>query len=114
MRNKGNEKFQSGKVYKVICKILGEKEPLHTVHTEKKPGTVVNHLNNGWPTKITRRAHCPPMQQVTNQPRTTSKTLHASLASVKVSVCDSTTPNIVGKSGSNVKITVDQKRTKRL
>lgn len=38
--------------------------------------------------------------------------LKHSLASVKVSVCDSTTPNIVGKSGSNVKTTADQKSSK--
>ena len=59
----------------------------------------MNHPRSGRPTKITPRAHRRLIQEVTKDPRTTSKELQASLASVKVSVHDSTIRKRLGKNG---------------
>ncbi|KAK3550209.1 hypothetical protein QTP86_021241 [Hemibagrus guttatus] len=58
---------------------------------------------SGRPTKITPRAQRQLIQEVTNDPTTTSKELQASLASVKVSVHDSTIRKRLGKNGSKSK-----------
>ncbi len=50
-------------------------------------------------TKITPRAQRQLIQEVINEPRTTSKELQASLASIKVSVRDSTIRKRLGKNG---------------
>ncbi len=54
---------------------------------------------SGRPTKITPRAQRRLIQEVTKDPTTTSKELQASLASVKVSVHDSTIRKRLGKNG---------------
>ena len=60
------------------------------LHKWRKHGTVVNLSRSGRPTKITPRVQRRLIQEVTKDPTTTSKELQASLASVKVSVHDST------------------------
>ncbi|KAK3558102.1 hypothetical protein QTP86_009893 [Hemibagrus guttatus] len=61
--------------------------------------TVENLPRSGWPTKITPRVQRQLNQEVTKDPTTTSKELQASLASVKVSVHDSTIRKRLGKNG---------------
>ncbi|KAK3506448.1 hypothetical protein QTP70_000579, partial [Hemibagrus guttatus] len=93
--------YQSGKGYKAISKALGL--PRTTVraiiYKWRKHGTVENLPRSGWPTKITPRAQRQLVQEVTKDPTTTSKELQASLASVKVSVHDSTIRKRLGKNG---------------
>ncbi len=69
------------------------------IHKWRKLGTVVNLLRSGRPTKITPRAQWRLIQEVIKEPRTTSKELQASLASIKVSVHDSTIRKRLGKNG---------------
>ncbi len=64
------------------------------IHKWRKNGTVVNLPRSGRPTKITPRAQRRLIQEVTKDPTTTSKELQALLASVKVSVHDSTIKNM--------------------
>ncbi len=59
----------------------------------------MNLPRSGRPTKITPRAQRRLIQEVTKDPTTTSKELQASLASVKVSVHDSTIRKRLGKNG---------------
>ncbi|KAK3566022.1 hypothetical protein QTP86_024184, partial [Hemibagrus guttatus] len=93
--------YQSGKGYKAISKAL--ELPQTTVraiiYKWRKHGTVENLPRSGRPTKITPRAQRQLIQQVTKDPTTTSKELQASLASVKVSVHDSTIRKRLGKNG---------------
>ncbi|KAK3513490.1 hypothetical protein QTP70_015502 [Hemibagrus guttatus] len=93
--------YQFGKGYKAISKALGL--PRTTVrviiYKWRKHGTVENLPRSGRPTKITPRAQRQLIQEVTKDPITTSKELQASLASVKVSVCDSTIKKRLGKNG---------------
>ncbi len=58
---------------------------------------MVNLPRSGWPTKITPRAQSRLIQEVIKKPRTTSKELQASFASIKVSVHDSTIRKRLGK-----------------
>ncbi|KAK3568905.1 hypothetical protein QTP86_019571, partial [Hemibagrus guttatus] len=99
MRKKVIEVYQSGKGYKAISKALGL--PRTTVraiiYKWQKHGTVENLPRSGRPTKITPRAQRQLIQDVTKDPTTTSKELQASLASVKVSVHDSTIRKRLGK-----------------
>ncbi|KAK3541623.1 hypothetical protein QTP86_033060 [Hemibagrus guttatus] len=101
MRKKVIEIYQSGKGYKAISKALGL--PRTTVraiiYKWRKHGTVENLPRSGRPTKITPRAQQQLIQEVTKDPTTTSKELQASLASVKVSVHDSTIRNRLDKNG---------------
>ncbi|KAK3561686.1 hypothetical protein QTP86_012553 [Hemibagrus guttatus] len=101
MRKKVIEIYQSGKGYKAISKALGL--PRTTVraiiYKWRKHGTVENLPRSGRPTKITPRVHRQLIQEVTKDPTTTSKELQASLASVKVSVHDSTIRKRLGKNG---------------
>ncbi|KAK3525325.1 hypothetical protein QTP86_029840, partial [Hemibagrus guttatus] len=101
MRKKVIEIYQSGKAYKAISKALGL--PRTTVraiiYKWRKHGTVENLPRSGRPTKITPRAQRQLIQEVTKDPTTTSKELQASLASVKVSVHDSTIRKRLGKNG---------------
>ncbi|KAK3571282.1 hypothetical protein QTP86_005922 [Hemibagrus guttatus] len=101
MRKKVIEIYQSGKGYKAISKALGL--PRTTVraiiYKRKKHGTVENLPRSGRQTKITPRAQRQLIQEVTKDPTTTSKELQASLASVKVSVHDSTIRKRLGKNG---------------
>ncbi len=92
MRKKVIEIYQSGKGYKAISKALGLQRTTvrAIIHKWRKHGTVVNLPRSGRPTKITPRAQRRLIQEVTKDPTTTSKELQASLASVKVSVHDST------------------------
>uniref|UniRef100_A0A8C4SHN1 Transposase Tc1-like domain-containing protein n=1 Tax=Erpetoichthys calabaricus TaxID=27687 RepID=A0A8C4SHN1_ERPCA len=80
--------YQSGKGYKAISKALGLQRTTvrAIIHKWQKHGTVVNLPRSGRTTKITPRA-------------TTSKELQASLASIKVSVHDSTIRKRLGKNG---------------
>ncbi|KAK3564394.1 hypothetical protein QTP86_017309, partial [Hemibagrus guttatus] len=69
------------------------------IYKWRKHGTVENLPRNGRPTKITPRAQRQLIQEITKDPTTTSKELQASLASVKVSVHDSTIRKRLGKNG---------------
>ncbi|KAK3551411.1 hypothetical protein QTP70_017294, partial [Hemibagrus guttatus] len=101
MREKVIEIYQSGKGYKAISKALGL--PRTTVRAIiykcRKHGTVENLPRSGRLTKITQRAQRQLIQEVTKDLTTTSKELQASLASVKVSVHDSTIRKRLGKNG---------------
>ena len=101
MRNKVIDIYQSGKGYKAISKALGLQRTTvrAIIHKWRELGTVVNLPRSGRPTKITPRVHRRLIQEVTKEPRTTSKELQASLASVKVSVHDSTMRQRLGKNG---------------
>ncbi len=101
MRKKVIEIYQSGKGYKAISKALGLQRTTvrAIIHKWRKHGTVVNLPRSGRPTKITPRAQRWHIQEVTKDPTTTSKELQASLASVKVSVHDSTIRKRLGKNG---------------
>ncbi len=59
--------------------------------------TVVNLPKSGRPTKFTPRAQGRLIQEVIKEPRTASKELQASLASIKLSVHDSTIRKRLGK-----------------
>ncbi|KAK3519712.1 hypothetical protein QTP70_002677 [Hemibagrus guttatus] len=93
--------YLSGKGYKDISKALGL--PRTTVraiiYKWQKHGTVENLPSSGRPTKISPRAQRQLIQEFTKDPTTTSKELQASLASVKVSVHDSTIRKRLGKNG---------------
>ena len=101
MRNKVIDIYQSGKGYKAISKALGLQRTTvrAIIHKWRKFGTVVNLPRSGRPTNITPRAQQRLIQEVTKEPTTTSKELQASLASVKVSVHDSTLRKRLGKNG---------------
>ncbi|KAK3538352.1 hypothetical protein QTP70_035208 [Hemibagrus guttatus] len=101
MRKKVIEIYQSGKGYKAVSKALGL--PRTTVraiiYKWRKHGTMENLPRSGRQTKVTPRAQQQLIQEVTKDPTTTSKELQASLASVKVSVHDSTLRKRLGKNG---------------
>ncbi|KAK3526855.1 hypothetical protein QTP86_000718 [Hemibagrus guttatus] len=101
MREKVIEIYQSGKGYKAISKALGLPQTTVSaiIYKWRKHGTVENFPRSGRPTKITPRAQRQLIQEVTKDPTTTSKELQASLASVKVSVHDSTIRKRLGKNG---------------
>ncbi len=84
MRNKIVDMHHSGKGNKLISKALGLQQTVVRAIFHK-PQTVVNFPRNGRPTKIRRL-----IQEVIKEPRRTSKEPQASLASIKVSVHDST------------------------
>ena len=92
MRKKVIEIYQSGKGYKAISKALGLQRTTvrAIIHKWQKHGTVENLPRSDRLTKITPRAQRQLIQEVPKDPTTTSKELQASLASVKVSVHDST------------------------
>ncbi len=98
MRNKIVDMYPSGKVYKAISKYLGLQRTTvrAIIHKWRKLLTVVNLPRSDPPTTITPRAQCRLVYEVIKEPRTTSKELQASLASIKVSVHDSTR---AGKNG---------------
>ncbi len=85
--------------YKNVLSTFGSKITPYIIHKWRKHGTVVNLPRSGRPTKITPRAQRRLIQEVTKDPTTTSKDLQASLASVKVSVHDSTIRKRLGKNG---------------
>ncbi len=89
MRNKIVDMYQSGKGYKAISKALGLERTMvrAIIHKWRKLVTVVNLPSGGRPTKITPRAQWRLIQEVIKEPRTTSKDLQASLASIKGAVC---------------------------
>ncbi len=101
MRNKIVDMYQSGKGYTAISKALGLQRTTvrAIIHKWRKLGTVVNLPRSGRPTKITPKAQWRHIQEVIKEPRTTSKELQASLASIKVSVHDSTIRKRLGKNG---------------
>ncbi len=101
MRNKIVDMYQSGEGYKAISKALGLQRTMvrAIIHKWRKLGTVVNLPRSGRPTKITPRAQWRLIQEIIKEPRTTSKELQASLASIKVSVHDSTIRKRLGKNG---------------
>ncbi|KAG2456962.1 TCB1 transposase, partial [Polypterus senegalus] len=101
MRTEVIEIYQSGKGYKAISKALGLQRTTvrAIIHKCQKHGTVVNLPRSGRPTKITPRAQRRLIREVTKDPRTTSKELQASLASIKVSVHNSTIRKRLGKNG---------------
>ncbi len=102
MRNKIVDMYQSGKGYKAISRALGLQQTTvrAIIHKWRKLGTVVNFPRSGRPTKITPRAQRRLIQEVIKEPRTTSKELQASVASIKVSVHDSTIRKRLGKKAS--------------
>ena len=99
MRKKVIVIYQSGKGYKAISKALGLQRTTvrAIIHKWQKHGTVKNLPRSGRLTKITPRAQQRLIQEVTKDPTTTSKELQASLASVKLSVHDSTIRKRLGK-----------------
>ncbi len=97
MRNKIVEMYQSGKGYKAISEALGLQRTTVRAIIHKWRKLVVNLPRSGCPTKITPRAQRRLIQEVTKDPTTTSKELQASLASIKVSVHDSTIRKRLGK-----------------
>uniref|UniRef100_A0A8C1VXN7 Transposase n=1 Tax=Cyprinus carpio TaxID=7962 RepID=A0A8C1VXN7_CYPCA len=101
IRKKVIEICQSGKGYKAIFKALGLQRTTvrAIIHKWQKHGTVENLPRSGRPTKITPRAQPRLIQGVTKDPTATSKELQASLASVKISVHDSTIGKRLGKNG---------------
>uniref|UniRef100_A0A8C9TZ63 Transposase Tc1-like domain-containing protein n=1 Tax=Scleropages formosus TaxID=113540 RepID=A0A8C9TZ63_SCLFO len=101
MRKKVIDMYQSGKGYKAISKALGlQRTTVRAIIPKwRKLGTVVNRPRSGRPTKITPRPQRRLIQELIKEPRTTSKELQASLASVKVSVRDSTIRKRLGKNG---------------
>ncbi len=120
MRNKIVDMYQSGKGYKAISKAFGLQRTTvrAIIHKWRKLGTVVNLPRSGRPTKITPRAQWRLIQEVIKEPRTTSKQLQASLASIKVSVHDSTIRKRLGKNGIHGRVPRQKplltKRTQRL
>ncbi len=106
MRNKIVDMYQSGKGYKAISTALRlQRTTVRAfIHKWRKLGTVVNLPRSERPTKITPRAQWWLIQEVIKEPRTTSKELQASLASVKVSVHDSTIRKTLGKNGIHEKV----------
>ncbi len=99
MRNKIVDIYQSGKDYKAISKALGLQRTMvrAIIHKWRQLETVVNLPRSGRPTKITPRAQWRLIQEVIKEPRTTSKELQALLASIEVSVHDSTIRKRLGK-----------------
>ncbi len=93
--------YQSGKGCKAISKALGLQRTTvrAIIHKWRKLVTVVNLPRSGRPTKITSRPQRRLIQEVIKEPRTTSKELQASLASIKFSVHDSTIRKRLGKNG---------------
>ncbi len=101
MRKKVVDMYQSGKGYKAISRALGLQRTTvrAIIHKWRKLVTVVNLPRSGRPTKITPRAQWRLIQEVIKEPRTTSKELQGSLASINVSVHDSTIRKRLGKNG---------------
>ncbi len=120
MRKKVIEIYQSGKGYKAISKAFRlQRTTVRAIILKwRKHGTVVNLPRSGRPTKITPRVQRRLIQEVTKDPTTTSKELQASLASVKVSVHDSTIRKRLGKNGLHGRVPrrnpLLSKRTNRL
>ncbi len=90
MRNKRVDMYWSRKGYKAISKAWDSSESRAIIHKIRKLGTVVNLPRSGWPTKTIPRGQWRLIQELIKEPRATSKELQASLASIKVSVHDST------------------------
>ncbi len=103
MRNNIVDMYQSGKGYNAISKALGLQRTTvrAIIHKWRKHGTVVNLPRSGQPTKITPRAQ---RRLIHDEPRTTSKELQASLASIKVSVHDSTIRKRLVKNGIHERV----------
>ncbi len=101
VRKKIGDMYQSGEGYKAISKALGLQQTTvrAIIHKWRKLVTVVNLPRSGCPTKITPRAQRQLIQEVIKEPGTTSKELQTSLASIKVSVHDSTMRKRLGKNG---------------
>ncbi|KAI3375421.1 hypothetical protein L3Q82_021905 [Scortum barcoo] len=101
LRKKVIEIHQSGKGYKAISKAVGIQRTTvrAIIHKWRKLGTVANLPRSGRPPKITPRVRRRLIQEVTKDPQKTSKELQASLASVKVSVHDSTIRKVLAKGG---------------
>uniref|UniRef100_A0A8C1HQW0 Transposase n=1 Tax=Cyprinus carpio carpio TaxID=630221 RepID=A0A8C1HQW0_CYPCA len=99
------DKIKKG--YKAISKALGLQRTTvrAIIHKWQKHETVKNLPRSGRPTKITQRAQRRLIQEVTKDPTTSSKELQASLASVKVSVHDSTIRKRLGKNGLHGRVT---------
>ncbi len=96
MRNKIVDMYQSGKGYKAFLRLWDSSEP-QSEPLSTNGETVMNLPRSGRPTKITPRAQWRLIQEVIKEPRTTSKELQASLASIKVSVHESTIRKRLGK-----------------
>ncbi len=106
MRNKIVDMYQSGKGYKAISKALRLQRTTvrAIIHKWRKLGTVVTLPRSGRPTKITPRVQRRLIQEVIKEPRTTSKELQASLASIMVSVHDSTIRKRLGKNSMHGRV----------
>ncbi len=113
IRNKIVDMYQSGKGYKAMSKAMGLQRTMvrAIIHKWRKLGTVVNLPRSDWPTKMTARAWWRLIQKVIKEPRTTS-IKRALLASIKVSIHDSTIRKRLGKNGihGKGKATADQKK----
>ncbi len=100
MRNKIVDMYQSGNGYEAISKAWDSSDP----RSEPLSTDGENLPRSGWSTKITPRAQWRLIQEVIKEPRTTSKELQASLASIKVSVHDSTIRKRLGKNGIHERV----------
>ena len=101
MRNKVIDIIILERVTKLFLKLWDSRRPRrgNIIHKLRKFGRVVNLPRSGRPTKITPRVQQRLIQEVTKEPTTTFKELQASLASVKISVHDSTIRKRLGKNG---------------
>lgn len=101
MRKNAIEIYQSGKGYKAISKALRLKRTTvrAIIHKWRIHDTVMSLPRSGRLTKMTPRVQRRLIQEVTKDPRTKSKELQASLASIKVNVHDSTIRKTRGKNG---------------
>ncbi len=116
MRNDIVDMHQSGKGYKYSSMALGlQQTPVRAfIHKWRKLGSVVNLPRSGRPTKITPRAQWRLIQEAIEEPRTTSKELEPSLASIQVRIHDSTIRKRLGRNGIRGKSHGWPKTTQRL
>uniref|UniRef100_A0A8C4TBF5 Transposase n=1 Tax=Erpetoichthys calabaricus TaxID=27687 RepID=A0A8C4TBF5_ERPCA len=92
---------QAGKGYKIISKEFGlhQSTVRQTVYKWRKFKTIVTLPRRGRPTKITPRARCVIVGEVTKDPRVTSKQLKASLTLANVHVHESTIRRTLNNNG---------------
>lgn len=97
LRNK--DIYQSRTDYKAGWEALGPQRTTARaiIHKWGKLGTAVNHIWSNQPTKISPRAHQRLIQEVTKEPRKTTKELQASLYSVKVNFVHDSTSESLGR-----------------
>ena len=106
LRKQVVDAHQAGKGYKTISKQFGlhQSTVRQIVYKWRKFSTIVTLPRSGRPAKITPRARRIIFQEVTKNPRVTSKDLQASLALANVSVNESTVRQTLNKHGVHGRI----------